>query len=414
VGLLILVLTSICTEGGIPPISKELMNILASKNVTANPSQVHISHMGDSQVLVQWVSASVDDPSQVNYGTSLSSLTNYANGSAISYSYEFYTSGGIHTVVLSNLNSSTRYYYQVGGPGQWSNTFYFSSAPPIGSNNLMFGVIGDVGADPNSQLTVSGLMNLRSNYGLDMVLHAGDLSYASNYFPGGPVWDHYGEIMEPLVAYTFYDASVGNHESTDDFTAFQLRYGTSILEKNSNGGDFYWSVDYGNVHIVMLSSETDYSPTSAQYTWLANDLSQVNRTILPWIIAMWHRPWYCSNQKHTGDGEQMRLSLETLLNQYKVDIGFTGHVHAYERITEIYNWVITPGKTSYFVVGNGGTPEGLATDWNTQPAWSLYRVAQWGFGALNVVNATHAYWKMFSDTDGSVMDLAWIVKPYPR
>jgi len=220
--------------------------------------------------------------------------------------------------------------------------------------------------------------------------------------------------MEPLIAYTPYNPSVGNHETIDAFTAFELRYALSILEKNSNGGNFFWSFDYANVHIIMLSSETDYSTTSAQYQWLYADLAKVNRTITPWIIALWHRPWYCSNEDHIGEGEDMRLAIEPLLIQGNVDLVFNGHVHAYERITGMRNWVITPEGTNYFVVGNGGTPEGLAEEWNTQPAWSEYRISQWGYGALHVVNDTHAYWRMFSDEDGTVMDSAWIEKPYPR
>jgi len=312
------------------------------------------------------------------------------------------------------LNPGTVYYYQVGGPGQWSTTYNFKTAPTIGSQNSVFGVIGDVGADPNSQLTINGLLNLRDTIGLDAVLHAGDLSYANNYNPGGPVWDHYGEIMQPLLANTPYDPSVGNHETIDSFTGFKLRYGTAILEKNSNGGDFYWSFDWGNVHVVMLSSETDYSATSPQAKWLAADLAAVDRTTVPWIISLWHRPWYCSNKAHQGEGEAMRLTIEPILNKYKVDIVFNGHVHAYERVTEMYDFVPTPGKTSYFVVGNGGTPEGLATTWETQPVWSLFRLAQWGYGHLEVVNSTHAHWALYQDTDGTIKDEVWVVKPFPR
>jgi len=392
-------------SAGIPPISKELIEIIANKqNITAGHSQVHVSYAGNFQFLWQWVSATTDDPSQVIFGTSPNSLSQTATGSAVSYSYEGYTSGGIHYVLSPALTPSTTYYYQVGGTGQYSATFNFTSAPPVGTPKIRFGIIGDVGADPNSELTIKGLLNLRDTIGLDAVLHAGDLSYANNYNPGGPVWDHYGEIMQNLIGYTPYDPSVGNHETVDSFTGFKLRYGTAILEKNSNGGDFYWSFDWGNVHVVMLSSETDYSANSPQAKWLAADLAAVDRTTVPWIISLWHRPWYCSNKAHQGEGEAMRLVIEPILNQYKVDIVFNGHVHAYERVIEMYNFVPTPGKTSYFVAGNGGTPEGLASSWETQPAWSLYRLAQWGYGHLEVVNSTHAHWAMYLDTDGTIKD----------
>jgi len=230
----------------------------------------------------------------------------------------------------------------------------------------------------------------------------------------GPVWDHYGEILEPLIGYTPYEPSVGNHEFIDNFTGFRLRYGTDILERYSKGGDFYWSVDYGSVHIVMVSSENDYSATSPQVAWIKSDLAAVDRTVTPWVIALWHRPWYCSNVAHQGEGEKMRLAVEPVFDQFGLDISFTGHVHAYERVTDMYNFVPTPGKTSYVVCGNGGTPEGLQTRWETTPVWSLVRIAKWGYGALHVVNNTHAEWSMYSDTDGTVMDQTWFIKKFPR
>ena len=55
----------------------------------------------------------------------------------------------------------------------------------------------------------------------------------------------------------------------------------------------YYSFDYGNVHMIALESEAQNF--SAQYDWLEQDLAQVNRTVTPWIIGFWHRPWYSSN-----------------------------------------------------------------------------------------------------------------------
>jgi hypothetical protein len=411
-----LIVSLLSIDAGLPPISQELIDIISKKNITASatPTQIHVSYLGKTDYMVQWVSAATSDPSSVIYGVTSDDLNIMANGSAVAYSFEGYTSGGIHNAVLPTLKTDTLYYYQVGGAGQYSTTFNFKTAPEEGKAGVKFGIIGDVGADPNSEETIKGLINIRKNIGLDLVLHAGDLSYANNYNPGGPVWDHYGEIMQPLLAYTPYEPSVGNHEEIDKFTGFRLRYGTAILEKNSVGGDFFWSVNWGNVHIVMLSSESDYSATSPQIKWLQSDLAAVDRTVTPWVIALWHRPWYCSNHAHQGEGEQMRLTIEPVLNQHSVDIVFNGHVHAYERVTEMYNFVPTPGKTSYFVCGNGGTPEGLAGTWLSKPDWSLFRVAQWGYGLLNVANSTHAHFAMYSDTNGSLLDETWVYKKYPR
>lgn len=90
----------------------------------------------------------------------------------------------------------------------------------------------------------------------------------------------------------------------------------------------------------------------------------------------------------------MQVAIEDILYNAKVDIVFSGHVHAYERSCQVYKYACTEGAPYYVTVGDGGNAEGLATPWVTpQPAWSLYRQASYGFGELTVVNATHSLWQ---------------------
>ena len=46
------------------------------------------------------------------------------------------------------------------------------------------------------------------------------------------------------------------------------------------------------VHIIMMSTEHDYSAGSPQYKWLENDLSKVDRKVTPWVIIGGHRAMY--------------------------------------------------------------------------------------------------------------------------
>ena len=48
---------------------------------------------------------------------------------------------------------------------------------------------------------------------------------------------------------------------------------------------FWWSLDWGNVHFLMLSFEEDFSPDSPQYHWAQRDLAAVNRSQTPFVIA---------------------------------------------------------------------------------------------------------------------------------
>lgn len=61
------------------------------------------------------------------------------------------------------------------------------------------------------------------------------------------------------------------------------------------------------------------------------DLLKVDRSITPWVIVVLHAPWYNTNHAHRGDGDDMKLALEQMLHEARVDILIGGHVHAYER-----------------------------------------------------------------------------------
>lgn len=71
-----------------------------------------------------------------------------------------------------------------------------------------------------------------------------------------------------------------------------------------------------------------YTP---QYIWLKEELARVDRKKTPWLIVLVHKPLYSSNVAHYMEGEAMRSVFETWFVQYKVDVIFAGHVHAYER-----------------------------------------------------------------------------------
>lgn len=57
---------------------------------------------------------------------------------------------------------------------------------------------------------------------------------------------------------------------------------------------YYYSFDYGNVHILMISSEHNFSYGAPQYQWMETDLQAVNRTRTPFLVVTSHRPMYAS------------------------------------------------------------------------------------------------------------------------
>ena len=65
-----------------------------------------------------------------------------------------------------------------------------------------------------------------------------------------------------------------------------------------------YGFDYGNVHVVMMSTEHDFTANSEQLQFLDDYLKTVNREKTPWLIFTGHRPMYVdstSTQVPAGD-----------------------------------------------------------------------------------------------------------------
>lgn len=453
---------------------------LRKRNVSSDlPEQIALALSTPSSIWVSWVTGdavvgkdvkpldATSVSSEVWYGKEKGKYPLKKKGNATVYSqlYPFdgllnYTSGIIHHVLIDGLEPETKYYYRCGDSSvpAMSEEISFETLPLPSKDSYPHRIafVGDLGLTSNTTTTIDHLMDNDPS----LVVIVGDLTYANQYrttggkgascfscsFPDAPIretyqprWDAWGRFMEPLTSKIPTMVIEGNHEiepqaSGVTFKSYSERFAVPATESGSNS-NFYYSFDAGGVHFVMLGAYVDYNQTGAQYAWLKEDLSKVDRAVTPWLVATMHPPWYNSYSSHYQEFECMRQEMEELLYQHRVDIIFAGHVHAYERMNRIYNYTLDPCGAVYITIGDGGNIEKVDVDfaddpgkcpspgdnvpeiggscplnftsgpakgkfcWDRQPDWSAFRESSFGHGILEVMNSTHALWTWHRNQD---------------
>uniref|UniRef100_A0A7N0UQJ6 Purple acid phosphatase n=1 Tax=Kalanchoe fedtschenkoi TaxID=63787 RepID=A0A7N0UQJ6_KALFE len=452
---------------------------------------VSLSSTHDS-VWISWVTGEYQigcniqplDPAEVAsivyYGRHKSNLTRRAAGRSLIYSqlYPFeglqnYTSGVIHHVRLTGLKPETKYFYKCGDPSTapMSNAYHFKTMPGSDSKSYpaRIAFVGDLGLTHNTSTTVDHMAKNNP----DLIVLVGDVCYANLYLTNGtgadcyscsfshtpihetyqPRWDYWGRFMEPMVSKVPIMVVAGNHEletqaENKTFVAYKSRFAFPSEESKSHS-TMYYSFNAGGVHFVMIGGYAVYDRSAEQYKWLAEDLAKVDRSVTPWLVAAWHPPWYSTYAAHYREAECMRVAMEDLLYKSRVDLVFSGHVHAYERSNRVYNYTLDPCGPVHITIGDGGNREKMASShadepgncpdpadtpdsimggfcgfnftsgpaegkfcWDRQPEYSAYRENSFGHGILEVKNETHALWTWHRNQDSyaSAGDEIFIVR----
>lgn len=89
-----------------------------------------------------------------------------------------------------------------------------------------------------------------------------------------------------------------------------------------------YAFDYGDAHWTVLDTNlyTDWNDPTLR-AWLEADLAGAQDA--PWRFVAFHQPPFHSSISH-GDEQQTRILAE-ILEKYRVDIVFSGHIHNYQR-----------------------------------------------------------------------------------
>ncbi|HEV8358136.1 MAG TPA: PKD domain-containing protein [Gemmatimonadales bacterium] len=120
-------------------------------------------------------------------------------------------------------------------------------------------------------------------------------------------------------------------------------------------GKGYYSYDLGAWHVVALNSVIDISATSAQLTWLRNDLAASGAQC---TVAYFYHPRFSSGTTHGGT--TLVQAAWQVLYDAGVELVVNGHEHQYERFApQTPTGASDPARgIREFVAGTGGAESG--------------------------------------------------------
>ncbi|XP_023732495.1 probable inactive purple acid phosphatase 2 [Lactuca sativa] len=364
--------------------------------------------------------------------------------------------GFIHDGVMINLQPGRRYFYKVGSDSEgWSNTFDFVS-PDNNSGETIAFLFGDMGtATPyntyirtqdESISTIKWIARDIEALGEKpaLISHIGDISYARGY---SWIWDHFFNQIEPVASKVPYHVCIGNHEYDWPMQPWKPDWAMYVFARDGGGEcgipysykfnmpgnssestgtrapptrNLYYSFDFGVVHFVYLSTETDFLKGSKQYEFLKSDLESVDRVKTPFVVVQGHRPMYTTSNevRDRPIREKMLEHLEPLLVDNKVNLALWGHVHRYERFCPINNYTCGSGPV-HVVIGMAGQdwqpiweprPNHLTVPIFPQPARSVYRGGEFGYTKL-IANREKLTFTYIGNHDGEAHDVVEILAP---
>ena len=322
--------------------------------------------------------------------------------------------GKYHQVIFTQLEPSTRYYYQI--PNFRENEiFTFKTGPSEGtSSSFRFMVVGDTRNSGGSSHSYYGELNsvidkLYNSLGFipDFKINLGDIACKGTDLPS---WKVFFDDIENHSANYPYMIAFGNHEFSGDRGA---NYDYLMTYPK------YYSFDYANAHFLFLHTfdgDVGYPTGSTQYEWVKNDLQ--NNKDKKWTIVNFHVPFLSSYTLR----EDLMDQYFDLFRENHVDLVLTGHDHHFEA------WLVNEtieeqsyNGTYYFINGGGGSPldsvllaengghwnnwyqnesTGFQMENSTFEKYHLYSELSWGFMDVqidgNMLNITYCRWLDFN------------------
>jgi len=264
---------------------------------------------------------------------------------------------------ITGLTPMQKYFYKIKIAGITKESS-FITAPDTNAQNLTFYIYGDTRAHPEVQNDITGRILTEINNDPnsqtfclitgDCVTHGRTEADWQDQFFNTSYSNN--ETLKSMVPYII---ARGNHENYDAnynngyATTFYKYWPYNFASGSTNGDDMYYSIDYGPVHIVVLDQydNSSFDPaqlSSAQLSWLQNDLANSNKT---WKFILLHEPGWTAkstSKSEHGNNTDVQNNIQPLCLQYGVKAVFGGHNHYYAHCKV--------DSVNHFTLGGGGAP----------------------------------------------------------
>lgn len=254
-----------------------------------------------------------------------------------------------------------------------------------GPPDVTFAVVGDFGSGSAREAAVAQMIaSWRPNF----VVTTGDNNYDGDIDSYDPnVGQFYHAFIAPYTgaygagaAKNAFFPAIGNHD-------YDIGGGAPYFDFFTlPGNERYYEVAEGPVRLVFLDSDArepdGRTPGSVQGTWAETRMAAATE---PFVFVVFHHPAYTSGSREP-----------TMLWPFKswgADAVLTGHVHNYERLTDV-------GLT-YFVNGQGGH--------STAGFGAIHSASQLRYNTMDgaqlvTVSRTKATFRYFA-VDGTLVDI---------
>ncbi|TVY82531.1 Acid phosphatase [Lachnellula suecica] len=484
---------------GLPVLAACVMAAASYPSIPADlttPTQQRLAINGANAVSVGWNTYEQLSQPCVQYGTSSDSLTLEACSTS---SETYPTSRTYsNAVTLPGLTPATTYYYKIVSTNSSVEHFVSprtagDKTPFAMSIVIDLGVYGADGytieMDQTKRDTIPSIMpslnhttigRLATNINdYELVIHPGDFAYADDWFEKPKnlldgrnayeaILEQFYQQLAPIAGRKAYMASPGNHEADceeidyttflcpegqKNFTDFMNRFGrtmpTAFASTSSNNiakvsannakmlanPPFWYSFEYGMVHVIMFDTETDFAnapdgpggsagldggPFGApnqQLQFIEADLASVDRTVTPWVIAGGHRPWY-STGGSSNECSPCQAAFEPLLYKYGVDLAIFGHVHNSQRFQPANNSVADPNGLNdpkapmYIVAGGAGNIEGLSSVGSNVSFNAFAYADDFSYATVSFKDANNLQVDFIRSSTGEILDSSVLYKSH--